>query len=247
MSKYKKIILSIIFILILINTIFLIYNLYSKTIDNSKSYNIESKLESYIESNVESNVESNIEVNKDSKVSLLKKENSDTVYYLKVNGTNIDYPVLKYSDNSYYLHHSFDKSESDVGWVFLDYRNSTSNLDRNNIIYAHARLDGSMFGTLRYVLSDKWLSDSSNYIISLDTVDTTLYFEVISVYYIPVTSDYLKVSFNNDDEFLEFENMLINRSMYNFNVTPNKKDKLLTLSTCKSNNQRYVLHARLIS
>ena len=52
--------------------------------------------------------------------------NSDTVAYLKVDGTNINYPVVQTNNNDYYLTHSFDHSENDSGWIFLDYRNNIS-------------------------------------------------------------------------------------------------------------------------
>ena len=50
----------------------------------------------------------------------LKKKNSDTVAYLKVNGTNINYPVVQTNDNDYYISHSFDKKVNSAGWVFME-------------------------------------------------------------------------------------------------------------------------------
>ena len=41
--------------------------------------------------------------------SKIKKKNSSTVAWVKVNGTDIDYPVVQHKDNDYYLTHSFDK------------------------------------------------------------------------------------------------------------------------------------------
>ena len=67
----------------------------------------------------------------------LKSENKDTVAYLKVEGTNIDYVIVKGKDNDYYLHHSFDKSYNVLGWPFADYRNKFDGTDKNIIIYGH--------------------------------------------------------------------------------------------------------------
>lgn len=53
----------------------------------------------------------------------LKKINPDAVAYLEVNGTNITYPVVKSTDNSYYLLHNFNKEYNSSGWIFADYRN----------------------------------------------------------------------------------------------------------------------------
>lgn len=83
----------------------------------------------------------------------LKKTNPDIVGWIKVNGTNINYPFVQSKDNKYYLTHSFNKSYNSAGWVFLDYRNNNTN-NKNTIIYAHGRTDKTMFGTLKKVLNN---------------------------------------------------------------------------------------------
>ena len=49
----------------------------------------------------------------------LKKTNSDTVGWIQVPGTNVNYPFVQSGDNKYYLTHSFKKTINDAGWVFL--------------------------------------------------------------------------------------------------------------------------------
>ncbi len=83
----------------------------------------------------------------------LKTKNSDTVAYLKVNGTNIDYVVVKGEDNSYYLNHNFNKEKSVAGWIFADYHNKFDGSDKNIVIYGHNMKDGIMFETLKDVLT----------------------------------------------------------------------------------------------
>ena len=56
----------------------------------------------------------------------------------------------------------------------------------------------------------------------------------------------LLVDFKDDDEFQEFVNKLKNRSAYNFDTTISKNDKILTLSTCYNNQEKMVIHAKLI-
>lgn len=175
----------------------------------------------------------------------LKQKNSETVAWIQVNGTNINYPVVQASDNSWYLTHSYDGSYNEAGWVFMDYRN-TLNEDKNTIIYAHARLDKTMFGSLRSVINDSWLSDSSNYVVKLSTPNENTLWQVFSVYRIPTTSDYITTQFYSDEEFNNFTDMLINRSVHNFDTTVNSSDRILTLSTCYNNYEKVVLHAKLI-
>ena len=176
----------------------------------------------------------------------LKQKNSDTVGWIQVNGTNINYPFVQTSDNEYYLTHSFEKKKNSSGWVFMDYRNNKSDFDKNTIIYAHGRMNNTMFGTLRKILKNGWLNNTNNHVVKLSTETENTLWQVFSVYRIPTTNDYIQVSFINDKEFLNFGEMLIGRSSYNFNTSISSEDKILTLSTCYDDKDKIVLHAKLI-
>lgn len=175
----------------------------------------------------------------------LKKINNDVKGWIQVNGTNINYPFVQTSDNKYYLNHSFNKSLNYAGWVFLDYRNNLTN-NKNTIIYAHGRIDKTMFGSLRNILSSGWLNNSNNYVVKLSTEKENTLWQVFSVYHIPTTSDYIQTEFSSDDEFLQLITKLKDRSMFNFNTDVNSNDNILTLSTCYSDTEKVVLHAKLI-
>ena len=176
----------------------------------------------------------------------LKNINSDTKGWIQVNGTNINYPVVQTNNNKYYLTHSFDKSYNNAGWVFMDYRNNINNLEKNTIIYAHGRLDTTMFGSLKNILTNGWLNNSDNYIVKLSTEYENTLWQVFSVYHIPTTNDYIKTSFSDTNIFNKWIKMLIDRSAYNFNTTVNETDNVLTLSTCYNDKEKVVLHAKLI-
>ena len=176
----------------------------------------------------------------------LKQINSNTKGWIQVNGTNINYPFVQANDNKYYLTHSFDKSYNSAGWVFLDYRNNINEFSKNTIIYAHGRTDKTMFGLLKNILKSSWLNDTNNFVVKLSTeIENTLW-QVFSVYHIPTTSDYIQVNFSSNKEFNNWTTMLINRSSYNFNTSVNENDNVLTLSTCYNDNEKVVLHAKLI-
>ena len=176
----------------------------------------------------------------------LKSINKDTKGWIQVNGTNINYPFVQASDNAYYLTHSFDKSWNDAGWVYLDYRNNVNEISRNTIIYAHGRNDKTMFGSLRKILTNGWLNNQENFVIKLSTEYENTLWQVFSVYRIPTTSDYLQVDFYDNDEFMDFATMLIDRSGYDFNTPVYQTDKILTLSTCYNDDDKIVVHAKLI-
>jgi len=178
--------------------------------------------------------------------SKLKNINNDICGWIQVNGTNINYPFVQTTNNDYYLTHSFFKEYNEAGWVFLDYRNNIQSLHKNTIIYAHSRIDTTMFGSLKNLLNSNWYNNKDNHIIKLSTETQNTLWQVFSVYHIPTTSDYLKIEFKNSDNFAKFAKMLQDRSVYTFNTSVNNSDKILTLSTCYSNGEKMVMHAKLI-
>lgn len=177
----------------------------------------------------------------------LLKINSDIVGYIKVNNTNVSYPIVKGSDNTFYLNHSYDKKENEIGSIFLDYRNDLENLSRNNIIYGHGRLDNSMFGSLNNLLDSDWLSNEDNHYIEVTTPDKIMVFKIFSVYTIDKESYYIKTYFSDNKYFKEFLETVMKRSIYNFSTNVSTNDKILTLSTCKNNfGKRVVVHAKML-
>lgn len=176
----------------------------------------------------------------------LIKKNSDTVAFIKVNGTKINYPVVQTDDNDYYLTHAFDKSINNAGWVFMDYRNDIENLHDNTIIYAHGRLDTTMFGSLRNVLSNEWYNDIENRVIHLSSEMENTMWEIFSVYVVPTETYYLTSSFGSEESKTNFINTISSRSVHSFNTNVSVSDKILTLSTCYNEKEKLVLHAKLI-
>ncbi len=174
----------------------------------------------------------------------LKRINASTIGWIKLEGTNINYPFVQAIDNSFYLKHSFYNKYNPSGWVFLDYRNNINLNDKNTIIYAHAMKNNTMFGSLKNTLTNSWFNNKNNHIVRISTDHQNSVWQVFSVYTIPTNNDYLKIDFNND--FNDFTNKLIDRSIFNFNTNLNENDNILTLSTCYDKKSKIALHAKLI-
>jgi len=176
----------------------------------------------------------------------LKKTNNDTVAWIYVGGTNVNYPIVQTSNNDFYLDHSFDKSSNNAGWLFMDYRNNSVNYEKNTIIYAHNRKDKTMFGSLKNVLAAFWYEDIDNRVIKMSSEKTNTLWQIFSVYTIETTNDYIQTEFEDDNEYQEFINLIKGRSTANFNTKVTTNDKILTLSTCHGNTKKLVVHAKLI-
>ena len=176
----------------------------------------------------------------------LLKKNNDTVGWIQINNTKVNYPVVQADSNSYYLNRDYFKKKNSMGWIFMDYRNNIENLDRNTIIYGHNIKQGIMFGTIKNMMNKSWYSNANNQLITFNTLNKNMKWKIFSLYQINETEDYLKTEFESDDDYMNFLNMLKNRSKNNFNVELTPESKILTLSTCFSHTTRHVVHAVLV-
>lgn len=174
----------------------------------------------------------------------LKTINEETVAWIQVENTNIDYPIVKHKDNKYYLNHSFDKKYNEAGWVFLDHRNNLENLDQNTIIYAHGRVDKTMFGSLKDLLEKDVYEKNQKIEVKLSTEKANYIFEMFSVYHIPTTNDYTNISWN-EENYKKFIEKIKKRSSYKIPIELDSNDKIITLSTCYNVEEKVVMHARL--
>ena len=245
----KKRFINSLFYIILICLFIILFisakNIYYWFKDNKKT----SKMESIIEDKtsvevIDDNTESGL-INVD--LNDLRGINSDTVGYIKVNNTNINYPVVQTTNNTFYLTHTFDKTENKAGWVFMDYRNHNDNFDTNTILYAHGRLDNTMFGSLRKVIKEEWYTNPDNYILQYSNDYYSSKWQVFSIYRVKETDDYIKTNFSSNEEYNSFINLIKSRSIYDFNVSVTTNDNIITLSSCYNDTDRMVLHAKLVS
>lgn len=178
--------------------------------------------------------------------SMLKNKNSDTVSWINVDGTYINYPVVQTSDNEYYLNHSFNKEKKQSGWIFMDYRNHNDMTDKNTIFYGHNLLNDNAFGSLDLLFQEDWINDSNKKIVVL-TENKQCIYEIFSVYYSDPTSYYLQVDFDSGDVYLNFLNNLKEKSNVSISSELSVDDRIITLSTCTDDNiGRKVVHAKLV-
>ena len=220
--------------------IFSLYKIINWKLNNNRNRKISSELHEYVI--VGGKDKYNIDFES------LKKQNPDTVAYLMVPGTRIDYIVVKGSDNNYYLNHNFKKESNESGWIFGDYKNKYDGTDKNIVIYGHNTLDKSMFGSLKDTLNKNWYSNKDNQEIIFVTENGLNKYQVFSTYKIDNEDYYITTDFSSNEKYKEFLLKIKSRSVYNYKVDIDENDQILTLSTCASNGtKRVVLHAKKIS
>jgi sortase B len=179
----------------------------------------------------------------------LYKVNNDLVGWIKIDDTNINYPVMQYK-NEYYLRRNFYKYYSNYGTPFIS---ETTNVDvsDNIIIYGHNMHNKMMFGELEEYKNESYYKEHS--IIEFYTLKDKKEYQIFSVFEMNLSNKncfkyYEYSNFINENNFKEFVNNCKNNSKYKTNVDINYGDKFITLSTCSysSKNARLVIVAKEI-
>ena len=179
--------------------------------------------------------------------------NNDLVGWIRIDGTDLNYPVMQTPDNpNYYLYRDFDKRDSARGSIYVREECDLQKPSDNITIYGHNMRDGSMFETLNdYVHKETW---ENNSLIFFDTLHDYHVYEIFAVF---KTSANLGEGFRyhimsdaeNKQEFDTFVKTCKDLSFYDTGITPQYGDKLICLSTCEYtlNNGRLVVAAMRIS
>lgn len=178
----------------------------------------------------------------------LKQQNEDTVGWIRVAGTNVNYPVVQTSDNDYYLKRDFYRRWTNAGWIYGDYRCNFQNIasNKNLVIYGHGRLDMSMFGSLAYCRRSWWLNEPSYHTVHIVTPTETTTWKIFAVYTTSIDFYYIQTNFVNDVSFMSLVDEMKGRSIHDFGVEVKESDTILTLSTCATDADRLVVNAVLV-
>ncbi|MGN1299513.1 MAG: class B sortase [Candidatus Scatovivens sp.] len=245
MKKKLLIIFRLFSIIVICISLYLLYNWHKENKEN-KNLN-DNIINEYVIADTslpnETSTNESLQIDFDN----LIKTNKDTIGWIRVNNTEINYPIVQATDNDYYLTHNFYNNYNSAGWIFADYRNNFETLDKNTIVYGHNRRNNSMFGTLKNLLTNDWFSNTDN--CSFDFYTTTAHYtaKIFSVFKIKTSEFIAKIIFSSDDAFISYVNTLREKSIYDFKVPVTSNDNIITLYTCDNNtNYRIIVSAKLV-
>lgn len=182
--------------------------------------------------------------------------NEDIKGWIKVDGTNVNFPVVQTSDNDYYHRLGFDKEYDYYGTPYIDYEVDVKKPSDNIIIYGHnIRNDGQMFNDLTKYKQLSFYKEHPT--VTFDSVYKTGNYKIIGAF---ITNNEAShdngkvfaynhfVNAKDEKEFNEFVDEVKRRSIFDTPVDVEYGDELLTLSTCtyEFKEARFVVVARRI-
>lgn len=235
---YERILVILIIILFIIVLFFcssIMINDFQQTKENND----------FTENLIENSFEINSETQEVVKIdwNYLKSVNEDVIAWIEIEGTNINYPILKEKD-TYYLHHTFDRKYNSNGSIFTT--NSYPFVDAETIVYGHNMRNGSMFSKLGKYLNEDFLYSHNRF--KIYTPNCNYEATVFSAYSIGVEVE------NNNIKLLDFDDRVdyykkASKIHIEFNDNINK---IVKLSTCsyinaktRPTDQRYYIIASI--
>lgn len=244
-KKTRRLIYIFLIVLIIIATIYIIFFIKGKndTIQESTALNDVQIDEAKVD---DKTTERMLQVQE------LQKENPDVVGWIEIEGTNINYPVLQGTDNSYYMTHNYKKEETKDGSIFLDKDYDWSIPSSNLLMYGHNMGDGAMFQDLLKYENEEFYKQHP--IVRYTTATEDAEYEIISafksrVYYKSeknVFRYYYFINADNEEEYNEFVSNAKEASFYDTGKAAEYGDQLMTLSTCSYHTEdgRFAVVAR---
>ncbi|MBQ2933826.1 MAG: class B sortase [Clostridia bacterium] len=189
----------------------------------------------------------------------LAEENSDAVAWIQIPGIDmIDYPIMQSADgedDNFYLDHNWHGDKAREGAIYIQKLNNKAFTDPNTIIYGHNMLNGTMFGKLfdgskKQYCNEEFFNEHRT--IYVFTPGHVLKYEVISAFVYDDRHILNSFNFDLEEDRMEFFDTCTDPSSITKQVADGAElksdDKIITLSTCTSNNaERFLVVGKLVS
>ena len=168
--------------------------------------------------------------------------NPDTIGWIRVPDTKIDYPIVQSPDNQYYLHKDFEGKDSVYGTIYLDADSKSDFSGWNNPIYGHHMKDGSMFKDV-VKFKDQDFFENHRY-FEIYTPERTIHLKTLGCYYSDSNGIVRKTSFKSQASFDKWVSERL--APCSFAEVPEQPfDSMFVLVTCsyEQNDARTLLFA----
>ena len=181
----------------------------------------------------------------------LYRENDDLVGWIKIDGTNINYPVVQSKDApNFYLKHDFEKNYTDYGCPYAQQNCDVQAPSDNVVLYGHNMKDGTMFCDLTNYKSESFWAQHRT--IQFDTLTQKNEYTVIAAFKGEAAELFAYNAFVDaatPEEFDAYVAAVKELALYDTGISATYGDKLITLSTCEYSfeNGRMVVVAKRTS
>lgn len=178
----------------------------------------------------------------------LQAKNPDIRAWIRIDGTNIDYPVLWSGNDNDYLRHTYSGDYNVLGSIFIWQKNHPDFSDRNTLVFGHNTWNGQMFGQLRKYKKQSFFEEHPT--ITIYTPSTKLKYKIVAAYLTTTDSNIYTASFEDEQQYADWLNDKLQRSVIDTKAEKaSGTEQTIVLSTCakSKSNQRFVVVAEKVN
>lgn len=166
----------------------------------------------------------------------LKEANSDAIGWIRIEGTEVDYPVMHTPEEpDYYLRRGFDKKYSVYGMIYMDGNCTLDEDSPNYLLYGHHMKNGSMFASIERYSSEDYYKQHP--FIEFDTLEETGTYEVVAAFKlaaIRMDEEFAyKLAARTEKDYEALIDYIKSTGFYDTGITAQWPEQLITLTTCE--------------
>ncbi|MBR3645758.1 MAG: class B sortase [Lachnospiraceae bacterium] len=172
----------------------------------------------------------------------MREYNPESLGYIKLDESRIQYPIVQHEDNQYYLERGSNRISNGNGAIFVDSRIQGGLDAKSCIIYGHDMLNGAMFADLLKYGNKDWCDTHQVFDIYIGYRHYR-YYVFASFRADALDKDIYKMGFLDDNDYTAWIKRCMSKSNYKYPVDePTAADKTILLSTCiDDDNLRFVV------
>lgn len=179
----------------------------------------------------------------------LQEVNPKIVGWIYVPGTQIDYPVCRGTDDSYYLTHTAENRENALGAIFVPSATDEKLSDAHVLFYGHNMKSGKMFGDLSSYYEESFRKEYPY--VYVYTPETSSRCIVYSVFQTDAAGSAFTIGYQfGTEQYENWQEDTVQTSIYDCGYLPNSRQQIFTLSTCTDSGMeqdRLVVHCAVLT
>ena len=161
----------------------------------------------------------------------VQEDGPNVLGWLYSSDTQLNYPVVIYSDNIHYLTRDYTGSKSSSGALFFDFRLTKQLAGENLIVYGHHMKDRSMFGSLLQYQKQTYYEEHP--IMYLMTPDKNYRIDLFAAQFTDSEQENFPIQFDSEQKRRTFVQTAIANSTFKpDDATYHSDAQIISLVTC---------------
>ncbi len=181
----------------------------------------------------------------------LKQQYPDAYGWIRLTGTNIDYPLMYSAEDNYYLYHNYKGQSAKSGSIFASAKTRANYLSNYNLVtYGHCMSNGTMYRGIKLWFDSKTRKeDAKDMYIYVYNSDGVYIYKLFSAYR-SEDPDFAREIFYSESDYVDWLGSVYKQSKLSNKFSYNADTRILTMITCTNvvskPDERYVVHGILL-